>query len=133
MPAKRKAPTTSTEPDLGPLHVIPVNLLVAEAAAPDQRYLALAPAFRALGDPIRLRLLSLIASHPGGEACVCELVGPFDVSQPAISHHLRILREAGLVTSERRGTWVYYQVPPKWISVLDAFLEHQQAQESAAR
>ncbi|MFF9221807.1 metalloregulator ArsR/SmtB family transcription factor, partial [Streptomyces viridosporus] len=65
--------------------------------------------FKALSDPIRLRLLSLIASHAGGEACVCDLIGPFDVSQPTISHHLKVLREAGLVGSERRGTWVYYQ------------------------
>lgn len=59
-----------------------------------------------LADPVRLRLLSLIASHEGGEACVCDLTGPFDVSQPTISHHVKVLREAGLVGSERRGTWV---------------------------
>ncbi|MGB9376216.1 MAG: metalloregulator ArsR/SmtB family transcription factor [Mycobacteriales bacterium] len=70
----------------------------------------LAGAFKALGDPIRLRLLSLIASHAGGEACVCELTGEFDVSQPTISHHLKVLREAGLLSSQRRGTWVYYRV-----------------------
>lgn len=68
----------------------------------------LARTFKALSDPVRLRLLSLIASHEGGEACVCDLTGPFDVSQPTISHHLKVLREAGLVGSERRGTWVYY-------------------------
>ncbi len=68
--------------------------------------------FKALSDPVRLRLLSLIASHEGGEACVCDLTGPFDVSQPTISHHLKVLREAGLVGSERRGTWVYYWVLP---------------------
>lgn len=69
----------------------------------------MAAAFKALADPIRLRLFSLIASHPGGEACVCDLTGPFEVSQPTISHHLRTLREAGLVESDRRGTWVYYR------------------------
>lgn len=69
-----------------------------------------APALKALADPVRLRLLSEIAAHPGGEACVCDISGPFDLSQPTISHHLRVLREAGLVTSERRATWVYYRV-----------------------
>ena len=66
----------------------------------------LAPAFKALGDPVRLRLLSMIAA--GGEVCVCDLTGSFEVSGPTISHHLRVLREAGLVDCERRGTWVYY-------------------------
>lgn len=69
---------------------------------------AVAPMFKALGDPVRLRLLSLIAG--GAEVCVCDLTGQFDVGAPTISHHLRVLREAGLVTSERRGTWVYYAV-----------------------
>src|ERR1044071_1609536 len=73
---------------------------LGEAAAVE-----LAKMFKALADPIRLRLLSLIASHAGGEACVCDLIGPFEVSQPTISHHLKVLREAGLVGSERRGTW----------------------------
>lgn len=62
---------------------------------------------KALADPVRLRLLSLIAARD--EACVCDLTTPFDVSQPTISHHLRVLREAGLVDSERRGTWVHYR------------------------
>ncbi|HET8684316.1 MAG TPA: metalloregulator ArsR/SmtB family transcription factor [Micromonosporaceae bacterium] len=72
----------------------------------------LAPMFKALGDPVRLRLLSMIASTAGGEACVCDLTGPFDVTGPTISHHLRVLREAGLIEGERRGTWVYYWVVP---------------------
>lgn len=62
--------------------------------------------FKAMGDPVRLRLLSLIASHEGGEACVCDLTGVFDLTGPTISHHLKVLREAGLITGERRGTWV---------------------------
>ncbi|GAA1481329.1 metalloregulator ArsR/SmtB family transcription factor [Gordonia sinesedis] len=72
--------------------------------------LAVAPLLKALADPVRLRLLSEVAAHPGGEACVCDISGPFDLSQPTISHHLKVLREAGLVTSERRATWVYYRV-----------------------
>ncbi len=79
--------------------------------------------FKALSDPVRLRLLSLIASHEGGEACVCDLTGPFDVSQPTISHHLKVLREAGLVGSERRGTWVYYWVMPAAMNRLAALLQ----------
>ncbi|MFC4951019.1 ArsR/SmtB family transcription factor [Pseudonocardia sp. GCM10023141] len=68
--------------------------------------------FKAMGDPVRLRLLSLIASHEGGEACVCDLTGVFDLTGPTISHHLKVLREAGLITGERRGTWIYYRVVP---------------------
>ncbi|GLW02426.1 transcriptional regulator [Streptomyces lavendulae subsp. lavendulae] len=79
--------------------------------------------FKALSDPVRLRLLSLIASYEGGEACVCDLTGPFDVSQPTISHHLKVLREAGLVGSERRGTWVYYWVIPQALAQLSALLQ----------
>ncbi|MFH8724185.1 ArsR/SmtB family transcription factor [Streptomyces termitum] len=91
---------------------------LGEAAAGE-----LARMFKALGDPVRLRLLSLIASHEGGEACVCDLTGPFDLSQPTISHHLKVLREAGLVGSERRGTWVYYWVLPDALARLSALLE----------
>jgi ArsR family transcriptional regulator len=83
---------------------------------------ALAGVFKALSDPVRLRLLSLIASFEGGEACVCDLTGPFDVSQPTISHHLRVLREAGLIDCERRGTWVYYWVLPDALTRLGTLL-----------
>ncbi|WP_225849063.1 helix-turn-helix transcriptional regulator [Streptomyces sp. HPF1205] len=71
----------------------------------------MAAMFKALSDPVRLRLFSRIASRPGGEACVCD-IQDVGVSQPTVSHHLRKLREAGLLTSERRGTWVYYTVTP---------------------
>jgi ArsR family transcriptional regulator, arsenate/arsenite/antimonite-responsive transcriptional repressor len=70
----------------------------------------LAASFKAVADPTRLRLLSLIAAHDGGEACVCDLTGEFDLSGPTISHHLKVLREAALITGERRGTWIYYRV-----------------------
>ncbi|GAA4821631.1 hypothetical protein GCM10023353_32450 [Tomitella cavernea] len=69
--------------------------------------------FKALGDPVRLRLLSMIASHDGGEVCVCDLTPAFDLTQPTISHHLKQLRQAGLIGSERRGTWVYYWLLPE--------------------
>ena len=79
-----------------------------------------AAVFKAMADPIRLRLLSMITSA-GGEICVCDLTPQFEVSGPTISHHLKVLREAGLVDCERRGTWVYYWPVPErltWISTL---------------
>src|SRR5512133_2112863 len=80
----------------------------------------IAPMFKALGDPVRLRLMSLIASSP--EVCVCDLTGAFDVSAPTISHHLRVLREAGLVDCERRGTWVYYRALSTALNRLSSLL-----------
>ena len=82
----------------------------------------LALMFKALGDPVRLRLLSRVASHAGGEACVCDLSVGFDLTQPTISHHLKVLREAGLLECERRGTWVYYRVVPSALAQLSAVL-----------
>lgn len=82
----------------------------------------LARAFKALADPVRLRLLSLIASHAGGEACVCDLTDAFELTGPTISHHLKVLREAGLVTSEKRATWVYYRAAPKVLGRLSMVL-----------
>ena len=82
----------------------------------------LASMFKALGDPVRLRLVSMVASHEGGEACVCDLTPAFDLSQPTISHHLRVLREAGLLECERRGTWVFYRVVPSALAQLAAVL-----------
>ncbi|GAA4045377.1 metalloregulator ArsR/SmtB family transcription factor [Arthrobacter methylotrophus] len=67
------------------------------------------PLLKALGDPVRLRLMSLVASHAGGEACVCDLNDAFELSQPTISHHLKVLHEAGLLDREKRGVWVYYR------------------------
>src|SRR5262249_60165475 len=80
-----------------------------------------AKVFKALRDPVRLRLLALIASHGDAEVCVCELTGEFDVPAPTISFHLRVLREAGLVVSERRATWVYYRVNQHMLGVLSGF------------
>jgi ArsR family transcriptional regulator, arsenate/arsenite/antimonite-responsive transcriptional repressor len=82
----------------------------------------LAPLFKAVADPMRLRLLSLIACHDGGESCVCDLLEAFDVTAPSISYHLKILREAGLISSERRGTWVYYRVNPDVMTRMSAVL-----------
>src|SRR5829696_3656281 len=69
-----------------------------------------APLLKALADPVRLRLMSLVASHEGGEACVCDLNDAFELSQPTISHHLKVLHEAGLLDRSKRGVWVYYTV-----------------------
>ncbi|MEU4624853.1 metalloregulator ArsR/SmtB family transcription factor [Actinoplanes sp. NPDC023801] len=82
---------------------------LAESRIPAETAAVLAPAFKALGDPVRLQLMSMIASAPGGEACVCDLTPAFELSGPTISHHLKTLREAGLVDAERRGSWVYYR------------------------
>ena len=84
---------------------------------------AFAPMFKALGDPVRLRLLSMIASAGGGEVCVCDLTGEFALTGPTISHHLKVLREAGLVDSDRRGTWVYYRLVPGALAMLGSLLE----------
>jgi ArsR family transcriptional regulator len=72
----------------------------------------MAGAFKILADPARLRLLSLIAAQPEGEACVCDLIEPVRLSQPTVSHHLRVLQEAGLLEREKRGLWAYYRIVP---------------------
>nr|WP_240942359.1 metalloregulator ArsR/SmtB family transcription factor [Planosporangium thailandense] len=83
----------------------------------------LARGFKALGDPVRLRLLSLIASRAGDEVCVCDLTDAFTVSGPTISHHLKVLREAGLIGCQRRGTWVYYWIVPAKLAALSQLLD----------
>jgi ArsR family transcriptional regulator len=97
---------------------------ITEASLDPAQAANLARMFKALGDPIRLRLLSRITSAPGGEICVCELTGgDFDVSGATISHHLKVLREAGLIDGERRGTWVYYRPVPADLRQLAALLD----------
>lgn len=90
--------------------------LTAEAAA------ELAVRLKALSDPVRLRLLSVVASHTGGEACVCDLSAGIELTQPTISHHLKVLRDAGLLRSERRASWVYYAVVPEALRDLSSLL-----------
>lgn len=96
--------------------------IVRDPLTADQA-MALAAVFKALSDPVRLRLLSLIASHARGEACVCDLTPAFDVSEPTISHHLKVLRETGLVTSQRRASWVYYRLVPQALTGLSELLD----------
>lgn len=82
----------------------------------------MAARFKALADPVRLQLLSSVASRAGGEACVCDISAGVEVSQPTISHHLKVLRDAGLLTSRRRASWVYYAVVPEALTVLSNLL-----------
>ncbi len=93
-------------------------------AAPlgDEEADRLAAALRVLADPARLRLLSLIGAHPDGEACVCDLTAPIGLSQPTVSHHLKVLTEAGLVGREQRGRWVFYWLLPEPIELLRSAL-----------
>ena len=83
---------------------------------------ALARVFKALADPVRLRLLSMITNAEGGEVCVCDLTVGFQLTGPTISHHLKVLREAGLIEGERRGTWIYYRAVPSAMEAASAAL-----------
>jgi ArsR family transcriptional regulator len=80
------------------------------------------PLLKALADPVRLRLLSLVASHEAGEACVCDLNDAFDLSQPTISHHLKVLHEVGLLDRTKRGVWVYYAIRREALADLGALI-----------
>jgi ArsR family transcriptional regulator len=113
-PSEMTMPITAPDPALTPVVRGPLETSQANTFA---------PMFKALGDPVRLRLLSMIASAGGGEVCVCDLTGEFTLTGPTISHHLKVLREAGLVDSDRRGTWVYYRLVPAALAVLAALLD----------
>lgn len=92
---------------------------------------ALAKVAKALADPVRVQLLDVLRKH-AGRVCVCELVPLFEVSQPTVSHHLKVLRDAGLVESEKQGLWVYYYVLPDGLGALTAWLGQRSNQEAAA-
>ncbi len=79
----------------------------------EERAEELAADFAVLADPVRLRILSMVTSAPAGEACVCELVEPLDRSQPTVSHHLKVLADAGLIVGGKRGRWVWYRPVPE--------------------
>jgi ArsR family transcriptional regulator, arsenate/arsenite/antimonite-responsive transcriptional repressor len=111
-----------------PLPVLdPVNALAccpplsAQALTQDQAE-QIAPLLKALADPVRLRLMSLVASASGGEACVCDLNDAFDLTQPTISHHLKVLHDAGLLDREKRGVWAYYRVKPEALASIGALV-----------
>lgn len=82
----------------------------------------LATLLKALADPTRLRLVSLVAAHEGGEACVCELTEPLELTQPTISHHLKVLIDAGILTRDKRGVWAYYALVPGALDAVAALL-----------
>ncbi|RSN54382.1 ArsR family transcriptional regulator [Amycolatopsis sp. WAC 04182] len=103
---------------------VPITLLMAEPAAvvaQDEAEQA-AKLFKALSDPVRIRLLSMVRYSPGGEACFCDLAEEFDMPQPSLSHHLRVLVTAGILERERRGTWSWYSVVPEPLQTLEALL-----------
>jgi ArsR family transcriptional regulator, arsenate/arsenite/antimonite-responsive transcriptional repressor len=100
--------------------------LAAQPMSADQAD-QIAPLLKALADPVRLRLMSLIASHAGGEACVCDLNDAFDLSQPTISHHLKVLHDAGLVDRDKRGVWAYYRVKPEALASIAALVTYPPA------
>lgn len=85
--------------------------LVGDVISHDQAAI-LAASLKAIADPTRLRLISLVAAYDGGEACVCDLTEPVGLSQPTVSHHLKILVDAGILTREQRGKWAYYRLQP---------------------
>jgi ArsR family transcriptional regulator, arsenate/arsenite/antimonite-responsive transcriptional repressor len=95
---------------------------VSEAPLGEDAAGALAKGFAALADPARLRLLSLIAAAEAGEVCACDLVEPLGRSQPTVSHHLKVLFEAGLVDREKRGTWVWYSIRREQLDALRSIL-----------
>jgi ArsR family transcriptional regulator len=95
---------------------------ILEAPLSERDAASLAKQFGVLSDPARLRLLSLIAAQPEGEVCACEMVEPLGRSQPTVSHHLKVLREAGLVEGDKRGTWVWYRVVPSALGDLERAL-----------
>ena len=123
--SKRKLPVIETT---GPACCPPLS----QAPIPAAEAAELAQAFKAIGDPVRLQLLSMIASHAGGEVCVCDLTPAFDLTGPTISHHLRVLREAGLIDHERRGTWVYYWAVPAKLAALSQLLDIPVPAQAAA-
>jgi ArsR family transcriptional regulator, arsenate/arsenite/antimonite-responsive transcriptional repressor len=89
----------------------------------EQQAAQVAPLLKALADPVRLRLMSMVLSHEGGEACVCDLNDAFDLSQPTISHHLKVLHDAGLLDRDKRGVWVYYRAKPAAMTALVQLFE----------
>ena len=92
---------------------------------------ALAKVFKALGDPTRVRLVSLIAASEGGEACICDLTAPVGLAQPTVSHHMKLLADAGLITRTQRGKWAYYRIVPEALAAAARALAPVEATASA--
>src|SRR5579864_4410730 len=115
MPAAQDRLTLPLAQDCCPVPLLREPLTAAQAAD-------LARTLKALADPARLRLLSMVAAHDGGEACVCDLTEPLGLTQPTVSHHLKVLVDAGLLTRDKRGVWAYYAVVPGALDSLAAIL-----------
>ncbi len=108
--------------ELTPVETVACCAQVTKEPMPADAAERITPLLKALADPVRLRLLSLVASHADGEACVCDLNDAFDLSQPTISHHLKVLHESGLLDRSKRGVWVYYRVQPAALADLGALI-----------
>ena len=108
--------------ELTPVQAVACCAPLAREPLSEQEAEGIVPLLKALADPVRLRLMSLVASHEGGEACVCDLNDAFELSQPTISHHLKILHEAGLLDREKRGVWVYYRARAEALRNLAALI-----------
>jgi ArsR family transcriptional regulator, arsenate/arsenite/antimonite-responsive transcriptional repressor len=106
---------------------------LAGGALDDETAQRLARVFHALGDRHRVRLLSLIAASEGGEACICDLTAPVGLAQPTVSHHMKLLADAGLVTRDQRGKWAYYRIAPETAAPLGEMLRLLLAAPAAAR
>jgi ArsR family transcriptional regulator len=105
---------------LGPVETVACCSPLSREPLSQQASEQIAPLLKALADPVRLRLMSLVASHEDGEACICDLNPAFYLSQPTISHHLKVLHEAGLLDREKRGVWVYYRARTEALANLGA-------------
>lgn len=113
MPTRELLPVRDLRSCCAPLTRSPLSAEHAEA---------LASSLKALADPARLRILSMVAAHADGEACVCDLTEPLGLSQPTVSHHLRVLVEAGFLEREKRGTWAYFRVVDDAIASISGLL-----------
>lgn len=112
----------STLPVIQPSALAACCSPVTAGVVSDEAAETLARMFKALGDPTRVKLLSMIAAAPEGEACACDMIEPVGLSQPTVSHHMKLLVEAGLATREQRGKWAYYRVVPEVLESLAAAL-----------
>src|SRR3954464_3898827 len=108
--------------ELTPVETVACCSPLVQEPIPAQQADRIAPLLKAIADPVRLRLLSLVASHADGEACVCDLNDAFELSQPTISHHLKVLHEVGLLDRTKRGVWVYYSVKQSTLADLGALI-----------
>ncbi|APX02924.1 ArsR/SmtB family transcription factor [Arthrobacter sp. QXT-31] len=111
--------------ELTPVQTVACCSPLAREPLSENEAAQIAPLLKALADPVRLRLMSLVASHEGGEACVCDLNDAFELSQPTISHHLKLLHEVGLLDREKRGVWVYYRARTEALQSLAALIGGQ--------